>query len=160
MHRYQVQGETSCAGTSLVLKRSARSDTVVCVVSIASMGVPRGCHHYFLALKAPSLFKTPWHLEHAPAGFVIDARPILVDGDTAQPIRRHELACNVAHVQVDRKTLNTITGQVVNLVARDVMSLWRLYVKVKCRARGFTQMLGDFSSVRARSHVMAPPRNT
>lgn len=26
--------------------------------------------------------------------------------------------------------MNTITGQVANLVARDVMGLWRLYVKV------------------------------
>lgn len=33
-------------------------------------------------------------------------------------------------VQVDRKTLNTITGQVMQLTARDLMSLWKLYVKV------------------------------
>lgn len=33
--------------------------------------------------------------------------------------------------QVDRKTLNTITGQVIQLTARDLMTLWRLYVKVR-----------------------------
>ena len=37
--------------------------------------------------------------------------------------------------QVDRKTLNTITGQVMQLTARDLMSLWRLYVKVRFQLR-------------------------
>lgn len=37
--------------------------------------------------------------------------------------------------QVDRKTLNTITGQVIQLTARDMMALWRLYVKVRIQER-------------------------
>ncbi|CAM9265515.1 unnamed protein product [Sphacelaria rigidula] len=43
--------------------------------------------------------------------------------------RLDKLICRGTRCKVDRKTMNTITGQVANLVARDVMGLWRLYVK-------------------------------
>lgn len=43
--------------------------------------------------------------------------------------RLDKLICTGMGCKVDRKTLNTITGQVMQLTARDLMSLWRLYVK-------------------------------
>lgn len=50
--------------------------------------------------------------------------------DAVSLLRRlDKLICTGTRCKVDRKTLNTITGQVVNLAARDMMSLWRLYVK-------------------------------
>ncbi|CAM9379904.1 unnamed protein product, partial [Pylaiella littoralis] len=43
--------------------------------------------------------------------------------------RLDKLICTGMGCKVDRKTLNTITGQVIQLTARDLMTLWRLYVK-------------------------------
>eukprot|EP00752_Nemacystus_decipiens_P008003 g7150.t1 len=43
--------------------------------------------------------------------------------------RLDKLICHGMGCKVDRKTLNTITGQVMQLTARDLMILWRLYVK-------------------------------
>ncbi|CAM9163871.1 unnamed protein product, partial [Ectocarpus fasciculatus] len=43
--------------------------------------------------------------------------------------RLDKLICTGMGCKVDRKTLNTITGQVMQLTARDLMTLWRLYVK-------------------------------
>lgn len=49
-----------------------------------------------------------------------------------QVFKKNVISKNVriTPVQVDRSTLNTITSQVLHLSARDMMSLWRLYVKV------------------------------
>ncbi|CAM9433152.1 unnamed protein product [Ascophyllum nodosum] len=43
--------------------------------------------------------------------------------------RLEKLICMGVGCKVDRKTLNTVTGQVLQLSARDLMILWRLYVK-------------------------------
>eukprot|EP00904_Undaria_pinnatifida_P012671 jgi/Undpi1/8534/HiC_scaffold_25.g11001.m1 len=43
--------------------------------------------------------------------------------------RLDKLICVGMRCSVDRKTLNTITGQVMQLAARDMMNLWKLYVK-------------------------------
>lgn len=50
--------------------------------------------------------------------------------------------------QVDRKTLNTITEQVMQLTARDLMSLWRLYVKVSFPLLFSTNVYGRDSSLK------------